>query len=124
MSITCSNAKRGSSRSVVIRDTRPSRPASAITSPSATCAPVTPGNVATAAASDSAGMGGAGGGTVSSATQNRPCPSDLLLQLQDAVDQRLRRGWAAGHVDVHRNHAVAAAHDGVGVVVVAAAVGA
>src|SRR5437867_7362621 len=50
--------------------------------------------------------------------------ADLGLQLQDAVEQRLRRGRAAGHVDIHRHDAVAAAHHGVAVVVVAATIGA
>ena len=49
---------------------------------------------------------------------------DLLLQLQDAVEQRLGRRRAARHVDVDRHDAVAAAHHRVGIVVVAAAVGA
>ena len=51
-------------------------------------------------------------------------PLDLLLELQDAVHERLGRGRAAGHVDVDGDDAVAAAHRRVGVVVVAAAVGA
>src|SRR5512134_2627227 len=49
---------------------------------------------------------------------------DLGLQLQDAVQQRLRGGRAAGHVDVDRHDAVAAAHHRIAVVVVAAAIGA
>src|SRR5271155_5579200 len=114
MSITCSNAKRGSSRSVVIKADRPSRSAWATTSPSATCAPVTLGSVATAAASSSAGAGGgagagvAGVGAVCSATQNCPGAPDLLLQLHDAVDQGLGGRRTAGHVDVHRHHPVTA----------------
>ena len=48
----------------------------------------------------------------------------LLLQLEDAVHQRLARGRAAGHVDVHRHDPVAAPRHAVAVVVVAAAVGA
>ena len=51
-------------------------------------------------------------------------PLDLLLQLEDTVHERLGRGRAAGHVDVDGDDAVAAPDDGVGVVVVAAAVGA
>ena len=47
-----------------------------------------------------------------------------VLQLDDAVDQRLGRGRAARHVDIHRNDAVAAAHHRVAVVVVAATIGA
>src|SRR5215212_4333602 len=49
---------------------------------------------------------------------------DLLLQEQDAVEQRLG-GWrAARHIDVDRHDAVAAAHHRVGIMVIAAAVGA
>src|SRR5438034_7570113 len=33
-------------------------------------------------------------------------PADLLLQLHDAVEQRLGPGWAAGDVDVHRHDLV------------------
>ena len=66
------------------------------------------------------------------ACQRTPCLSspklvraaDLLLQLQDAVDQRFGGRRAARHVDVDRHDAIAAAHHGVGIVVVAAAVGA
>ena len=49
---------------------------------------------------------------------------DLLLQEKDTVKQRLGGGRTARHVDVDRDHPVAAAHHGVGIVVVAAAVGA
>ena len=35
---------------------------------------------------------------------------DLLLQLDDAVEQRLGRRRTTGHVDVHRHDAIAAAH--------------
>src|SRR5256885_13315077 len=50
--------------------------------------------------------------------------ADLLLQLDDAVDQGFRRGGAARHIDSDRHDAVTAAHHGIAVVVVAAAVGA
>ena len=50
--------------------------------------------------------------------------ADFPLQLQDAVDQGLGGGRAARHVDVDRHDAVAAAHHGIGVVVIAAAIGA
>src|SRR5271165_6115304 len=110
MSITCSNAKRGSSRSVVVSDTRASRSASATTSPFSTRTVHTPGSVATASAR--------------SATEYRSRTADLLLQLHDAVHQRLRGRRTAGHIHVHRHHAVAAAHHRVGIVVIPAAVGA
>src|ERR1051326_6308853 len=50
--------------------------------------------------------------------------ADLPLQKHDAVDQGFRRRRTTGDVDVHWDDTVAAAHDGVGVVVVAAAIGA
>ena len=49
---------------------------------------------------------------------------DLLLQQQDAVDQRFGAGRAARHVDVDRHDPIAAAHHRVAEVIVAAAVGA
>ena len=49
---------------------------------------------------------------------------DLLLQLEDAVQQRLRPRRAARHVDVDRDDLVDALRDAVGVPVRAAAVGA
>src|SRR5271157_353882 len=55
---------------------------------------------------------------------NRPGAPDLLLQHQDAVEQRFGGRRAARNVDVDRHDAVAAAHDRIGVVIVAAAVGA
>ena len=56
--------------------------------------------------------------------ENRPCAADLLLQLQDAVEQRLGGRRAARHIDVDRHDAVAAAHHRIGIVVIAAAIGA
>src|SRR5262245_19928006 len=50
--------------------------------------------------------------------------ADLLLQQEDAVEQRLGRWRAAGHVDIDRHDAIASAHDRIGVVVIAPAVGA
>src|SRR5471030_394530 len=50
--------------------------------------------------------------------------ADLPLQQQDAVNQRLGGGRAARHIDVHRHDAVAAAHHGVRIMIIAAAVGA
>src|SRR6516225_2798451 len=55
---------------------------------------------------------------------DRACSADLLLQLQNAVHQRLCRRRAARDIDVHGHDAVASADHGVGVVVVAAAIGA
>ena len=55
---------------------------------------------------------------------DRAGAADLLLQQKHAVEQRLGRRRAAGHVDVDRHDAVAAAHHRIGIVVVAAAIGA
>src|SRR5262249_52944534 len=49
---------------------------------------------------------------------------DLLLELEHAVEERLGRGRASGDINVHGHDAIAAAHDAVGIVVIAAAVGA
>src|SRR6185503_11362208 len=49
---------------------------------------------------------------------------DLVLELEDPVDERLGGRRAARHVDVDGHDAVAAADDGVGIMIVAAAVGA
>src|SRR4051812_44553374 len=58
-----------------------------------------------------------------------PLPSDLrvahlLLQLENAVHERLRRRWAPGNIHVHRHDAVAPTRHGVAVVVIATTVGA
>src|SRR5690606_33328611 len=55
---------------------------------------------------------------------DRAGTANLLLQQQHAVEQRLSRRRAARYVDVDRHDAIAAAHDRIGIVVVAAAVGA
>src|SRR6056297_27297 len=53
---------------------------------------------------------------------DRPGPADFPLQLHDAVNQRFG-GWrAAGHINVDRNDPVTAAHNGIAVVVIAAAI--
>src|ERR1700754_1304166 len=57
-------------------------------------------------------------------TRDRVGAADLLLQLQDAVDQRFGRRRATRHVDVDRNDAIATTHDRIGIVVVTTAVGA
>src|SRR5262249_27101632 len=103
MSITCSNARRGSSRSTVTNDTSESRSASATTAPFSTRTSSTPASVPTAPAR--------------SATQDRPSPADLLLQLHDPVYQGLGRRRTTGHIDIHRHDAIAAAHHRVGVMV-------
>lgn len=52
------------------------------------------------------------------------CVSHLLLQLEDAVHQRLARWGASGHVDVDGDDAVAPSSHAVAVVIVPAPVGA
>src|SRR4029077_19302476 len=49
---------------------------------------------------------------------------DFLLQLQNAVEQRLGGRRAARHVDVHRHDAIATAHHRIRIVIVPAAIGA
>src|ERR1700730_13294892 len=55
---------------------------------------------------------------------DRAGAADLLLEEQYAIEKRFRRGWAAGDVDIDRHDPVAAAHDRIGIVVIAAAIGA
>ena len=50
--------------------------------------------------------------------------TDLVLQLQNAVQQRFGGGWTTRHIHIHRYDAVAAAHYRIGVMIVAATVGA
>src|ERR1700722_444061 len=110
MSITCSNAKRGSSRKVSTSGSSASRSAWATGSPFSTKHARTPGRVATVSAR--------------SATEDRPGAADLLLKLHDAVNQGLCCRRAAGHIDVHRHDAIATPHHRITVVIVAATVGA
>src|SRR5271167_1627437 len=50
--------------------------------------------------------------------------ANFFLEQQDSVEQRFR-GWRApGDIDVNRHNPVASAHHGVGVVIVAAPIGA
>src|SRR5690606_40616509 len=60
--------------------------------------------------------------TVAMLPLNGPFAADLPLQLHHAVEQRFRCRRAAWNVNVHRHDPVAAAHDAIAVVVVAAAV--
>src|SRR3954451_24102142 len=127
MSITCSKAKRGSSRSVVITATSESRATCAISSSRSMRKPRTPGMVATACPNSSSGEGGGEATSVcvsASATEDGPCAANLFLQLHESVNQRFGGGRASRDIDVDRDYAVAAAHHRIGVVVIAAAVGA
>src|SRR5512135_2604081 len=47
---------------------------------------------------------------------------DLVLQLDDAIQQRLGSRWATGNVDIHRNDAVTTTNHRIGIMVIAAAV--
>src|SRR5580704_8633084 len=55
---------------------------------------------------------------------DRASAPDLLLEEQYAIKERFRRGRAAGDVDIDGHDPVAAAHDRIGIVVIAAAIGA
>lgn len=48
----------------------------------------------------------------------------LLLQLENAIHQRLAGRWASGHVDIHGDDPVAASDDGVTVMIISTTVGA
>ena len=54
---------------------------------------------------------------------NRVGPLDLVLQLQNAVQKRFSRRWAARHINVYRYDAITSAHHRVRVMVVPSAVG-
>src|SRR5689334_12227985 len=120
MSMTCSKAKRGSSRKVVISGTIASARASATSSPYSIRVAMIPGSPDTSRPRVSSRPAAAS----ASATANSPGAADLLLELHDAVHQGLGGRRASRHVHIHRHDAIAAAHDGIGVVIVAAAVGA
>src|SRR5450755_1016882 len=53
---------------------------------------------------------------------DRSGTADLALQQQKAIDQRFGGGRTARHINVHRHDAVAAAHHGIGIMVIAAAI--
>src|SRR5690606_22687491 len=57
-------------------------------------------------------------------TLDRADAADLPLQLHDAVEERFGRRRTAGHIDVDRHDAVAAAHHRIAVMIIAAAIGA
>src|SRR5574343_1471847 len=56
-------------------------------------------------------------------TSNGIGATNLVLQLNDPVDQCLSGRRATWNVDIDGNDAITAAHHGIGIVVVAAAVG-
>src|SRR5262249_25257230 len=55
---------------------------------------------------------------------DRAGPPDLLLQEQHTVNERFGAWRAARNVDIHGNDAFAYAHHGVGIMIIAAAIGA
>src|SRR5438132_6520385 len=111
------NASAASSRSVPAALTRSAGATSIVSWPRSTTAlrSLSPSAVESAACSVSSVA-------AMLASRDGVGAADLVLQLQQPVNQRLRRRRAAWHVDVHGHDAVAAAHDRVRVVVVAAAV--
>lgn len=54
--------------------------------------------------------------------ENVAFAADLLLELEEAIEERLGSRGASGDVNVDGDDAIAAAHDSVGVVVVATTV--
>src|SRR5688500_2436345 len=105
--------------------TTSSRRTSIESSPTASLATsrLSPSAVSSAAVRPSCGaMRGAG--LAMSSTLYRADAADLPLQLHDAVEQGLGGRRAARDIDVDRNDAVAAAHHRIGIMIIAAAVGA
>src|SRR5690625_938896 len=136
--MSCSNSAFGLSRRKVARATRCSWSVQRISSPRNSSAWRTlPGNDASSWSTNSLWAGFIAGSIIVSLQPSR-CRGlgtegssasalddvltlNLLLKLQHAVQQGLGRRWAARDIDVDRHDPVAAAHHGVGVVVVAAA---
>src|SRR5262249_13562784 len=121
-SMMLQNWQRSSSRRKVATFTMSPAIALIVNSPCATRWPVTEPGSAPAIISPSLA-------SVSSMARNPAAldgagAADLLLQQQHAVKQRLGGRRAARHVDIDRHDAVAAAHDRIGIVIIAAAVGA
>src|SRR5438552_2132322 len=104
MSMSWRKRQSGSSRRKVMTSTRFAASTSSISSPRRTATPVSFGPSAACTAWPNAEMSA----LIRSARDRSGAP-DLLLQLQDAVDQRLGGGRAAGDVDVDRHDAIAAA---------------
>src|SRR5258706_10815680 len=103
--------QRGSSRRKVATFPMSAASAARVNSPKATLWPVTEGasaaaivapNVSSISSMAVSALDGAGA-------------ADFFLQQHDAVEQRLRRGRTAGHVDINRHDAVAAAHHRIGI---------
>src|SRR5262249_12778639 len=112
------NAQRGSSRRNVATATMSAALTPSVSSPLVTAWPVTaPGRPAAMASPRDSTVS-----SLMSSPLDGPDAPDLLLQQQHAVQQRLGRGRTARDIDVHRHDAVTAAHNGIRVVVVAAAV--
>src|SRR5689334_3999920 len=114
------NWQRGSSRRNVITLMRSSARASMVSWPNATVEAVTAPASAPAIVSPTSFRVSSIGDARSAL--DRAGAADLLLQQHHAVEQRLGRGRAAGHIDVDRHDAVASAHDRIGIMIVAAAV--
>jgi hypothetical protein len=63
------------------------------------------------------------GGSFADSQKERFVRFHFLLELEEAVHETLRRGRAARDVDIDRDDSIAASHDGVGVMIIAAAIG-
>lgn len=48
---------------------------------------------------------------------------DFLLQLQQAIQQTFRCGWATRNIDINGYNAIATSHDSVGIMIVASTIG-
>src|ERR1051326_926623 len=116
------NWQRESSRRKVITLMRSSARASSVSWPKATVAADTAPASAPMIVSPSSFRVSSIGDTRSAL--DRAGAADLLLQQHHAIEQRLGRGRTAGHVNVDRHDTVASTHDRIGIVIVAAAIGA
>src|SRR5262249_16588907 len=122
MSIRHQNWQRSSSRRKVVTATISSAVAVTVSSPWPTQYPaIEPGR---APAMTSPSFSSVSSIAESPSALDRADAADLVLQQQNAIEQRLCGGRAAGNVDVDRHDAIAAAHDRIGIMIVAAAVGA
>src|SRR6185369_697593 len=117
MSTRILNSQAGSSRRYFMTRTISPSSTSRVSSPTATlCARTAPGSAALNF------WPNAERSVIS--PLDRPGAADFPLQKHDAVHERFSGGRTAWHVDINGNDPIAAAHDGIGVVIVAAAIGA
>src|ERR1051325_7823537 len=87
-----------------------SRRTSNVSSPRATVvAVIEPSSFSCTCAASACNVSSLGSGSRSS-TGNGVSAADFILQLQDAVEQRLGRRWTTGHVNIDRYDTIAAAY--------------